>query len=275
MGNELWNPANRIEERYKKDLEKLNDIIFSSISTLTDPFEITFILNQISKSSEFKQMAIKAARKMVTGKLLENQRTWRKAAMKSTQARRIYLALQKELGGAIGQTVFGKISENARFITQMPLDYARQITSHVAEQSFKGIRSGAIAQDIMAMFPGMSRHRANTIARTESSKAGTALNQARSEDMGLDWYVWRTSEDQRVRKSHSHMEGVLIRWSDPPSPEQLVGERSYGHYHSGCIFQCRCYSQPVLSLSDVQFPAKVYHNGTIQRMTQSKFLAIQ
>jgi hypothetical protein len=32
--------------------------------------------------------------------------------------------------------------------------------------------------------------------------------------------------------------GVLVSWSDPASPELLVGERDYGHYAPGNIFNC-------------------------------------
>lgn len=273
--SEIWEPANRIEERYRHDLQRINDLIFSSIAGLTDPFEITFILNQIGAGAEFKRIAHNAARRMVTGKLMENQKTWRKAAARSTQAKRIYEALRKELSGPVGQAVWAQIAENARLITNMPLEYKRNITAMVAEQAFAGKRSIVMAGEIMQMFPEMSANRARLIARTETSKTTTALSQARAEELGAGWYVWRTSEDQRVRSSHAHMEGVLCRWTEPPAPEVLIGERSVGRYPPGGIWNCRCFPQVFLSMKDVQWPCKVHYNGTIQRMTQSRFLAIQ
>jgi hypothetical protein len=67
------------------------------------------------------------------------------------------------------------------------------------------------------------------------------------------------------------MQGVIVNWRDPPSPEKLVNEKSVGHYHAGCVFNCRCYAAPVISINDITFPAKVYLGGVIKRMTRKQF----
>jgi hypothetical protein len=67
------------------------------------------------------------------------------------------------------------------------------------------------------------------------------------------------------------MSDVLIAWSDPPSPEQLFGEKSYGKYHAGNIFNCRCYPEPLVELHYVNWPHKVYHGGQIKTMTLAQF----
>ncbi len=102
--------------------------------------------------------------------------------------------------------------------------------------------------------------------------ASTALTQARSENMSLAWYVWRTSGDARVRLSHRRMEGVLVAWNEPPNPEALIGvESPLGHYQAGTAPDCRCYPEPLLDLTQVRFPAKIYHAGQTQRMTRAAF----
>jgi uncharacterized protein with gpF-like domain len=67
------------------------------------------------------------------------------------------------------------------------------------------------------------------------------------------------------------MEGVLVNWKNPPSPEELAGEPSVGKYHAGCIWNCRCYPEPIIDLDDVEWPSKVYHDGKIERMSRAKF----
>jgi uncharacterized protein with gpF-like domain len=67
------------------------------------------------------------------------------------------------------------------------------------------------------------------------------------------------------------MDKVLVRWSDPPSPEALDGEKSYGKYHAGEIFNCRCFPEPVIDFDDVTWPHKVYSGGQIQMMTLAQF----
>lgn len=122
-------------------------------------------------------------------------------------------------------------------------------------------------------FPILLRSRVQLISRTETAKASSALTQARSEDLGLSWYVWRTSHDARVRGSHAHMSDVLCSWTDPPSPEALMGVKSgLGTYAAGSCPNCRCYSEPVLDVDDIRFPAKVHHHGSVTTMGKQAFL---
>jgi hypothetical protein len=70
------------------------------------------------------------------------------------------------------------------------------------------------------------------------------------------------------------MNGVLINWNDPPSPESLAHEKSVGHYHAGEIYNCRCPALPVLSLSSLSWPHKVYIHGSIKRLSRKDFLLV-
>lgn len=98
---------------------------------------------------------------------------------------------------------------------------------------------------------------------------------ATCEEIGIPAYIWRTCEDQRVRKSHANLEGVIIFWDDPPNPEELIGEQSLlGEYHSGECEGCRCYPEPIVDLDFVEWPSAVYYQGKIQKMTKKKFAVI-
>ncbi|MFC3768372.1 phage minor head protein [Paenibacillus sp. GCM10012303] len=239
---------------------------------LGDPFEIAKVIRNYTTSRRFADYAEAIATKMVTHLYSDAGRTWRQAARKNSRGRMIYEALQKELQGPLGAAVRHQIERNAAIIRSVPLDVSRQVTEHVGREVLKGTRAIDIAEQIKTYFPDVTKAKAGLIARTETSKTSTALTQARSELIGVDWYVWRTSEDTRVRSSHRIMEGVLIRWSNPPSPELLDGERrSFGHYHAGNIFNCRCYPEPVIDLDLIQWPAKVYYGGTVQRMSRKQF----
>lgn len=89
----------------------------------------------------------------------------------------------------------------------------------------------------------------------------------------MRWYVWRTALDgDRVRKSHRLMEGVLVNWKDPPSPEQLACEKNVGYYHAGNIWNCRCYASPIIDVDDIPRNVKVYHNGIVEKMCKDRFV---
>lgn len=267
----LWQPKRRIEETYSRAIQEITKYMQSQISASTDPFDMVKLLKLLFKSEQLNHYCEAAAMKMVTQLFADGGQTWRDAARRNSRGRTIYEALLFEMEKPTGLAVIEQIRRNAEIIKTLPISISRQITEHVKNETLKGRRASEIAFDIQEMFPSSTKAKARLIARTEVSKTQTALTQARAEEIGLEWYVWRTSEDARVRSSHEHMEGVLIKWNNPPSPEKLIGERSVGNYQAGCIFNCRCYPQPLISLEDVTWPHKVYYAGSIKSMTRSQF----
>ncbi len=272
MKYDLWAPKRRIETRYQKALIEMTQFMEEAIKGLTDPFEITARLRSLVKNMAFQRYAESAAMKMVTHLFTDAGRTWRTAARVNSQGRTFYEALRKEMERSVGGAVGAQIQRNAGIIRSLPFDIAKQVTDFIGEEALKGRRASLIAADIQERFPRVSENKAKLIARTEVSKTSTALTQARAENIGANWYQWRTSEDARVRDSHRIMEGVLINWADPPSPERLDGQKNPpSPYHAGEIYNCRCYPEPVISLDYVKFPHKVYHNGAIIWVTRSQF----
>lgn len=215
---------------------------------------------------------MQTARRMITGVLTGQARSWREAARESMKGRQIYLALQQELSGPVGHRVDQLIAQNAMLIRSLPSSVAKLVTERIARRGFSGERA---ASSELSLLRHVARTRARLIARTETSKATTALTQARSEDLGLGWYEWKSSEDERVRISHRKMDGVLVAWDDPPSPEHLVGQRSnLGHYQAGNAPNCRCYPAPVVNVDYLRWPHRVYTGGRILMMTRVQFLRV-
>lgn len=209
---------------------------------------------------------------MVTSLFADSGRTWREAARVNSKSRLIYEALRNELRGPIGGAVNFEVQRNADLIKSIPQSVAKDVTNYIAEESFKGRRAEEIAKDLQKEIPGMLESKAKLIARTEVSKTSTSLTKARSENMGISWYIWRSCEDQRVRSSHAHMEGVLVNWNEAPNPEKLIGVKSrLGNYHAGMCPNCRCYPEVVVSLNVVKWPCKIYRNGRIQNITRKEF----
>lgn len=165
--------------------------------------------------------------------------------------------------------------DNVGLIQSIPLKAAKQVQQIVVENLKTGeYRAEGLVDQIMNVGK-LTESRAKLIARTEVARMSTGLTKTRSESTGIDWYVWRTSHDARVRGSHHHMDRVVIKWSDPASPEELsrIG-KSYGHYHPGEIFNCRCFAQPMIRVDDVSWPAKVYVNGGVVRMNRHQFVKL-
>ena len=284
MNQPIWMPKRRIEIAFRKALLDIAKGIVMRAGETSDPHRIISTLERITHTPDFIRLSEAIALKMVTGLFDDTGRTWREAARNSGKGREIYRALQKELLGERGARIRELVQENADLISTLPKNIADDVAAYVDREAMKGRRASDIADEIRRMFPEKTRARAELIARTQVSMTQTNLVQARAEDLGLDWYVWRAcggnNGDGRTRSSHRHMSGVLIRWSDPPAPEDLFPLRrvdgspynnTLGHYHAGCCPNCRCYPEPVVDLDLLKFPIRVYQNGHVERMSRKWF----
>ena len=277
MPKTAWGYSTRIEQQYNNSLQRLQQQITSQLQGADSTAEISRRLREISNSPEFQNFAQNMAANMARQVYRESGMQWRRLAHEAGRRRgaAIYNALQNEInntsiGGAISDIVF----ENTNWIKNLPTQLDAEFLSNLAmEGAFAGQRSESLIPDMIERFGEEFANRAKLIARTETAKAQSALTQARAQSMGLNWYIWRTARDgMRVRESHRHMEGVLVNWGDPPNPEAIIGKQTKnGEYHAGNIYNCRCYSEPVVDIGWLEFPVRVFHNGEIINMNRRQF----
>lgn len=266
----------RIERAFIRSLNGLINQIVVGIGNESNTDTIARKLKNLSNSRDFQNAAIEKTLLMVTQVKRETDKSWREAARKAGKGNDLYNSIINSLD-TDPASFYKVILNNASYITKLPLDISEWIVQAVEKDGLKGVRSSDITTIILKKIPEMSKNRAKLIARTEVSKTQTALVQRQSERLGLNWYIWRSSKDSRVRSSHDHMDGVLVNWDDPPSPETIFPNRSqkpYGKYHAGNTFNCRCYPEPIVSIDFIQFPCKVYHNGKITTMSKNQFLNV-
>jgi SPP1 gp7 family putative phage head morphogenesis protein len=258
-----WKPAGRHTLRYQQDLERF---VSQYVSELVETEHVSLDEALIRAGAEV------IARRMITGLAVTNARSWREAARRSLRGQRIYHALRDELRSPVGTRFHELIEANARLISSLPLRLAEWATDYIAKEQIAGERTEAIRRELASKLPMLTRSKLKLIARTEVSKAETALTRARAERLGLHWYQWANSKDQRVRPGHRLLGDVLVAWSDAPAPEQLVGEKSkLGAYHAGNCPNCRCICLPIVSLDEIRWPARVYGHGRIEWMRRNQF----
>ncbi len=277
MKPEGWQAQRRIESDYDRALRRLIQRSWQIIGydpNLMNPWDFIRRLERLAGTGSFEHFAMAAAKKMVTQTFFDTAKTWRQAAKGGSKGRMILEALRNEMQSPVGNTVYDLIDRNAGIIRSMPFDLAAQATHYIQSETIKGKRHEEIAQELLSKFPKMTASKAAVIARTEASKSHTALIQARADRLGLYWYVWRTSQDGRVRGSHKHMAGVLCRFDTPPSPELLAGEKNVGAYNAGEIYNCRCYPEPLIDIMDISWPRNVHYGGKIIRMSKEQFRQI-
>jgi SPP1 gp7 family putative phage head morphogenesis protein len=269
-----FGPGRRLEKEYEAGIRRVVERVLVPKEPGQTYAQWIAELVRRTEEADVQDAANTLAWRMVHWTSARNAKTWREAAERSQQSRKLYRLLQREMAGPTGSRVSRLVRENASLIRSLPLDVAERLNGEVLRAAQAGARPGTIAKMAKQRFPQLLRSRVQLIARTETAKTSTALTEARCLDLNLEWYEWLTSKDVRVRPSHLKMDGVLVNWSDPPSPETLVGEKSVGHYNSGSIWNCRCTQAPLLTFSDVSWPHRVYWQGSIRQMTLQEFKRI-
>lgn len=151
----------------------------------------------------------------------------------------------KQLANAITVDVFGAepsvrrqlgvfVQDNVRLIKSIPEQSLNDVEGVVLSGIRRGARAGDIAKTISDRFD-VSRSRATLIARDQIGKFNGELTQLRHQEAGITEYIWRTSRDERVRKTHRERDGQHFAWASPPADG-----------HPGEPVQCRCTAEPVL-----------------------------
>lgn len=140
---------------------------------------------------------------------------------------------------------------NLSLIKNLPKDLALDMRKAYGKGT--AFRGTAFAQELESRLG----KRARVIIRTESANITSTLTQLRMQKIGLNAYIWSTSEDSRVRSAHAILDGVLFFWDDPPTIDNYQN-------HCGRFINCRCVPLPVTSIDDIQFPVKVAESVNIQ-----------
>lgn len=124
---------------------------------------------------------------------------------------------------------------NQSLIKKAARDYADQIASVLDDPETWGLRIEEI-EALLVERGGVSESRAQLIARDQTSKLNSNVNQFRQRNAGVTAYEWSTSNDERVRDEHVANEGQTFTWGNPPP---LTGD-------PGDDVNCRCVAIPVI-----------------------------
>ena len=124
--------------------------------------------------------------------------------------------------------------ENIRLVESALRDYAQDVRDIFDDPEAFGLAPDELRKRLVDR-GNVSESRAELIARDQTLKLNSAINQAQQTAAGVTSYVWSTSGDARVREEHAALNGETFDWDSPPEPG-----------HPGEDYQCRCVPIPVL-----------------------------
>ncbi len=117
-------------------------------------------------------------------------------------------------------------------IPAIPARHAKVLKRVLRDGINRQLRVESI-RDKLTELNGVTRRRAETIARDQVGKYHGQMMQERQSKLGVDSYFWRTVRDELVRDEHEEREGDEFQWDLPPSDG-----------HPGQPVNCRCSAEP-------------------------------
>jgi len=155
--------------------------------------------------------------------------------------------------GAIKSEMDKALRDNVDLITSIHTDFIHDI----GEAVFSNVKDGGRHENLINIIRergNVTRSRAKFIARDQTSKLNADLTEARNVALGLDLYDWGGTGDERERDSHSALNGMLCKYSDPTVYSDDGGKtwkkrKSIGAFEGkpGEDYQCRCLAIPHVS----------------------------
>lgn len=151
-------------------------------------------------------------------------------------------------------------TQGTDLIRRIDMRHLQGLDDLIAQAARSGQRYTQLRDEIVKR-TGVSVRRAELIARDQIGKLNAKITQEAQTAAGVESYIWRTANDQRVRgnpagpyrkskQDHWGLRDTEHRWDDPPKGAGPYNEPA----HPGESIACRCYSEAVLP-DDLKRPA--------------------
>jgi SPP1 gp7 family putative phage head morphogenesis protein len=131
------------------------------------------------------------------------------------------------------------VGENVNLIKGASEDIRNKLKSTIARSFRDGTRSNELFDKIKEI-TNYSENRFKLIARDQTSKLYGQLNRQRSQDLGLDSYIWRGVLDERERAKHIALEGKIRKWGEE-------------EFDPGDEIRCRCRGESIIGEESFDF----------------------
>jgi SPP1 gp7 family putative phage head morphogenesis protein len=164
-----------------------------------------------------------------------------------------------------GDMLSGWVQQNVSQISKLQQEALTNIEGVISRGMTNGLRVEEIAKDLRGTLgeTAKAKRKAKFIARDQIAKLNGAITKERQTAIGVKRYIWRTSDDERVRgdpsgkypnakPSHYAMDGKTCRWDDDSvywDGDRWAKRSSIGGPigHPGTAdYQCRCNAEAIL-----------------------------
>ena len=241
LKEELEKELPKLKEIYKQERDAQMEFGTLHVDSLRTLYDVIFkLFARIKQQVSARLQSFRLERKL---RALSNlnlkltTRQWGKA-IKATLG--IDIREDYYLGGFYAKQLEKWVQDNVALIKTIPDDTLDKMRDIIYDGFTKGNTTTRMVKEIQQTY-GISRRRAELIARDQTAKLNGQIQRAQQMDAGIQEYIWCSTGDERVRESHAELNGHKFRWDNPP-------ENSDGRAcHPGEDYQCRCIARPVFS----------------------------
>jgi hypothetical protein len=261
---------NQIEGSFQTSISRLLKIW---IPKKTSSISLDYWMNEVQSLSSKKSInfaSLQLSTSLMRRVQLSNTEAWRKLSRRTASTQHVNSSLHQYYTGS-KILVKNKILDNTSAVAGIPADVITQLRSELSR-----VKNNHEFY-VRSRFPVILNYKITQIAKTQANSSNTTLTRALSESVNIPAFIWKVTPDTVTRYSHLKLSDVVVFWKDLPSPELLVGEKSYlGAYSPGNCPNCRCHPEPILSLDQIFSTnrALVYFNGLIHSLTKAEFIKL-
>lgn len=139
--------------------------------------------------------------------------------------------------GDLQQLIEMAARRNAGLIKSQTETMIQRIEAATLQNKLAGNSVATLRKKLIEEF-GIGERKAKLLARDQSSKLTSDLNQFRQRQAGITEYDWSTANDERVRPLHRSLNGNRYQWGKPTGAEEGLPP--------GQPIQCRCVARGVV-----------------------------
>lgn len=227
---------------------------------------ITSSMLQLQNSEAYNKFAEKFAKKLTSAGLSKERGLWKKYYQ---AAKEKHIGVLPSTFAAYQQMLLKKaVQENFKMIKSIPEYILKTYEQKAIQAAIDQIALGKAGRKTFeSVLKKHGARNAKLIARTESAKLQTAIDEYRATSLGSVCYEWLSVKDRRTRKSHKDMNGVIVFWREQNQKPLLDNMRG----NAGEFPNCRCSPLAILDENDLKKSFyKVYDYRNDKIITLSK-----
>lgn len=223
-------------------------------------------LLQLQSSQQYNKFAQKFAKRLAAAGLSNQKRIWKKY-YNAAKARH-YVAIPDTYSQYELQLFEEAVRHNFKMIKSIPQHIMSVYEQKDVQTVIAAIAQGKVGRKTFeATLKQHGAKNARLIARTESAKLQTTIDEHRATSLGSVCYEWLSSKDKRTRASHRTMNNVIVFWR--PDNQKPLLDKMRGN--AGEFPNCRCTPIPILDENDINESSyKVYDYRIDKIITLSK-----